>query len=170
MSDFRHTEDGFVPLAGLLDLTAEALLVEFRKELEQTEYGDIRPTHGCVFRFVRADEGMRLTDLAGFAGMTKQGVGEIVDELVEKGYAKRIPDPEDGRAKLIQLTDKGVEAQKTGRKLFAKVEARWAKRYGEKRMRLLRELLEEIIAAEMPFSVPELAKAARPRAPARAAA
>src|SRR2546430_13380949 len=98
MSENRHTPINFVPLAGLLDLTAESLLVEFRKELEATEYADIRPTHGCVFRFVRADEGMRLTDLARFAGMTKQSVGEMVDDLVERGYVERVPDPEDGRA------------------------------------------------------------------------
>src|SRR2546430_203464 len=104
MSENRHTPINFVPLAGLMDLTAESMLVEFRKELESTEYADIRPTHGCVFRFVRADEGMRLTDIATLAGMTKQGVGEVIDDLVEKDYVKRVPDPEDGRAKLIQLT------------------------------------------------------------------
>jgi DNA-binding MarR family transcriptional regulator len=156
MSDVRHTS-GYVPLPGLLDLTAEAMLAEFRKELEQTKYGDIRPTHGCVFRFVRANEGMRLTDIAALAGMTKQTIGEIIDELGEKGYVERVPDPQDGRAKLIQLTEKGIEAQRTGRKLFAKVEARWAKRYGEKRIADMREILEEIVAAEVPYAVPELA-------------
>lgn len=146
----------WIPLPGLLDIASEALFAEFRSELEQTEYRDIRPTHGCVFRFVQG-QGLRLTDIAERANMTKQSVGEIVDDLVERGYAKRIPDPDDRRAKLICLTERGEEAQAYGRTLFAKVERRWAERFGEERVTALRDLLEEIITVEAPFVVPELA-------------
>jgi hypothetical protein len=55
-----------IPLTGLLDVALEAMLAEFRVELGEGEFGDIRPTHGCVFRFVKED-GMRLTDLAELA-------------------------------------------------------------------------------------------------------
>jgi len=148
----------WIPLPGLLDIASEALFAEFRVELEKSEYGDIRPTHGCVFRFVQ-DEGLRLTEIAERAKLTKQSVGEIVDDLVQRGYAKRIPDPDDRRAKLICLTERGEAAQAHGRKLFAKVEKRWAERYGAERIAALRELLEEIAAAEAPFAAPELAHA-----------
>lgn len=147
----------WIPLPGLLDIASEALFVEFRAELERSEFGDIRPTHGCVFRFVQG-EGLRLTDIAERAGMTKQSVGEIVDDLVERGYAQRVPAPGDRRAKLICLTERGEAAQAHGRKLFAKVEKRWAERYGAERIDALRGLLEEIVAAEAPYAVPELAK------------
>jgi DNA-binding MarR family transcriptional regulator len=154
--DPKDTSAG-IPLPGLLDIASEALFVEFRAELERSEFGDIRPTHGCVFRFVQG-EGLRLTDIAERAGMTKQSVGEIVDDLVERGYAQRIPAPGDRRAKLICLTERGEAAQAHGRKLFAKVEKRWAERYGAERIEALRGLLEEIVAAEAPYAVPELAK------------
>jgi DNA-binding MarR family transcriptional regulator len=147
----------WIPLPGLLDIASEALFSEFRAELEQSEFRDIRPTHGCVFRFVQGD-GLRLTDIAERANMTKQSVGEIVDDLVERGYAKRIPDPKDRRAKLICLTEHGEEAQAYGRKLFGEIEKRWAERYGAERIGRLRELLVEIAAAEAPFAVPELAR------------
>ena len=146
-----------IPLTGLLEATLEAMLAEFRAELEKTEFTDVRPTHGCVFRFVR-DDGMRLTRLADLAHMTKQSVGEIVDDLVERGYAKRVPDPADRRAKLICLTEKGKRAQAVGFGLFAEVEARWAERHGAERMALLREALEEVVAVEAPDAVPELAR------------
>jgi DNA-binding MarR family transcriptional regulator len=149
-----------VPLSGLLDITLEALLAEFRTELEAAGYADLRPTHGCVFRFVRED-GMRLTDLATLAGMTKQSVGELVDDLAALGYVERIPDPDDRRAKLISLTEKGEQAQRVGYRLFGKLEARWADRYGVDRVALMRELLEEIAAAEAPQLVPELSRAAQ---------
>lgn len=60
------------------------------------------------------------------------------------------------RAKLIRLTERGVKAQSVGFGLFSDLEQRWAERYGAKRMEALRELLEEIAAAEG-WAVPELA-------------
>ena len=90
MSDSPHTPHPPETLLSLLDAATESVLAEFRRDLEEAGYADIRPTHGCVFRFVR-DDGMRLTELAGLAGMTKQSVGELVDDLVDLGYVERIP-------------------------------------------------------------------------------
>jgi DNA-binding MarR family transcriptional regulator len=159
MSDLHHTQETHlkIPLTGLLDVAKEALLREFEQELASAGYGDIRPTHGCVFRFVR-DEGMRLTRLAELAGITKQSTGELVDDLVNLGYVERVPDPEDRRAKLIRLTDKGRTAQRIGFGLIVDLEKRWAERFGAERLARLRETLEEIAAAVAPEAVPELAR------------
>ena len=93
---------------------------------------------------------MRLTELAALAGMTKQSIGEIVDDLAALGYVERFPDPADRRAKLIRLTAKGEEAQGVGFDLFAKLEQRWAERYGAERLAQLRDLLEEIASPSRP--------------------
>lgn len=146
-----------IPLTGLLDVALEAMLAEFRAELGEGEFADIRPTHGCVFRFVKGN-GMRLTDLAELANITKQSAGEIVDDLVARGYVQRVPDPEDRRAKLICLTERGEEAQRHGFGLFAEVEKRWMERYGREQIEALRATLEEIAAREAPAAVPELAR------------
>ena len=103
---------------------------------------------------------MRLTELAALASMTKQSVGEIVDDLADLGYVERIPDPADKPAKLICLTDRGKQAQRLGFGLFAKVEERWAERYGPERIAQLRATLEAIAATEPPSAVPELARPA----------
>ncbi len=134
----------------------EAMLAEFRDDLAKSEFGDVRPTHGCVFRFVKGEDGMRLTRLADLANITKQSAGEIVDDLVDLGYVKRIPDPDDRRAKLICLTERGEEAQRFGFGIFAEVERRWMERYGRERIDRLREVLEEIALREAPDAVPEL--------------
>src|SRR5919201_6241589 len=155
MSDVPHTSESRIPLGGLLDAALEAVLAEFRRDLAEAGYADIRPTHGCVFRFVRGD-GMRLTELARLAGMTKQSVGELVDDLVDLGYVERIPDPEDRRAKLICLTDRGIEAQRVGFGLLGDIEGRWAERFGATRVKQLRELLEEAVSEDAPETVPEL--------------
>ena len=150
-----HTQHPPNTLLSLLDAATESVLVEFRRDLEDAGYADIRPTHGCVFRFVR-DEGMRLTELARLAGMTKQSVGELVDDLVDLGYVERIPDPEDRRAKLICLTDRGIEAQRVGFGLLGDIEDRWVERFGATRVKQLRKLLEEAVSEDAPDAVPEL--------------
>ena len=69
----------------------------------------IRPSHGAVFVNIDS-EGTRLTALAERARMTPQAMGELVDDLVARGYLERTPDPADRRAKLIALTDLGYDA------------------------------------------------------------
>lgn len=167
MTSPPKTPLNLVPLPGLMEVASEALFIEFRADLEAAGYGDVRPTHGCVFRFVH-ENGMRLTDLANAAGMTKQSIGEIVDDLADRGYVERVPDPADKRAKLIRLTVKGEQAQRVGFGLFTEIEQRWAQRYGADRVAQLRETLEEIAATEAPHLVPELSRAARERVDAAA--
>jgi DNA-binding MarR family transcriptional regulator len=162
MRDAAHTAPiapGTIPLPGLLEIAGEAMLAEFREELAKNGYEDLRPTHGCVFRFVRED-GMRLTELAAHGGITKQSAGELVDDLVELGYVERIADQADKRAKLICLTERGREAQRVGFGLFSQIEQRWAEHFGEERFGQLRELLEQIAAERAPAAVPELSHAA----------
>ena len=110
---------------------------------------DVRPTHGCVFRFVHGD-GMRLTELASQAGLTKQSVGEIVDDLTGLGYIERYPDPTDKRAKLIRLTAKGLDAQASVSPLLDKLEEEWAEAFGDDRIAALRALLEDVALAKSP--------------------
>ena len=65
-----------------------------------------RPAHSAVFANIDA-AGSRLTDLAARANMTAPSMKELVDDLERRGYVERRPDPVDGRAKLITLTDLG---------------------------------------------------------------
>ena len=156
--DRRDADDAIsrIPMTRLWDASLGIFFKEFRVELEETEFDDIRPTHGCVFGFVR-DKGMRLTRLATLAGMTKQSVGEVVDDLVKLGYAERIADPDDKRAKLICLTDRGRAAQTVGLEIFARVERRWMDRYGEEAWAVMRSFLEQVVRDQAPELVPELA-------------
>ena len=55
---------------------------EVHRRLHEQGYAEIRPGHGCVFRFID-HEGTRLTELAERSGYTKQAVGEVVADLEE---------------------------------------------------------------------------------------
>ena len=147
MTDPWRTYEARRPLPPLLGEVKEIGIDELHRRLAQEGFDKIRPSHGCVFRFVDR-EGSRLTDLAARSGFTKQAVGEVADDLERLGYVERAPDPGDRRAKLIQLTDRGADAQAAAMRIFADIECRWAERYGKERIAALREMLEEIVAAE----------------------
>jgi DNA-binding MarR family transcriptional regulator len=149
-SDLAHTDR--VPMIRLLDAAFDEFSDELTRRVYAAGYTDIRPGHGCVFGTIDP-EGSRLTDLAERAGMTKQTVGEVASDLEKLGYVERVPDPSDGRAKIIRLTESGREAQSLGRELIDGIEQDWAERYGQERVAALRELLEDI-ATERLGAVP----------------
>lgn len=148
-----RTETEFrLPMIRLLDVGLGVFSEELTRRVGETSFSDIRITHGCVFGNIDP-EGTRLTDLAERAFMTKQSVGEVVSDLEQRGYVERVPDPSDGRAKIIRLTERGHEARALGLGIIAEVEQAWAERYGAERVAALREALE-VITAERLGAVP----------------
>jgi DNA-binding MarR family transcriptional regulator len=75
-------------------------------------------------------EGIRVTDLAEQAGVTKQTAGALVDELEAAGYVTRKPDPADARARLVMLTHRGEKLCATAAAEIARVEAAWRAHLG----------------------------------------
>ena len=146
MSEPTQTPE-WIPLPPLLSEAKEAAIDDLHRYLAEQGYGEIRPSHGCVFRYV-GGEGIRLTELAELTGFTKQAVGEFVAELEQEGYLERVPDPSDRRAKSIRLTKRGAEAQQLAREFFVEIERRWAEQIGEEKVAALRETLEQIVELE----------------------
>jgi DNA-binding MarR family transcriptional regulator len=144
-SDLERTTE--LPMIRLLSVALDEFSRELSGRLGDAGYGDIRPGHGCVFGGLDPDNGSRLTELAERAMMTKQTVGEVVSDLVQLGYVERVPDPDDGRAKIIRLTPKGSEAYAAGRRLIDELERDWAERFGEQGVAALRAVLEAVNAA-----------------------
>jgi DNA-binding MarR family transcriptional regulator len=121
------------------------------RELAAHGFGDLRPGLLAVGMHVRG-EGSRITELAERAQLTKPTVVHAVDELVRLGYARRMPDPSDGRAKLVVMTERGHEAERAARRTIAEVRDAWAQALGERDMarleQLLRRLRTELFPAE----------------------
>ncbi len=111
--------------------------------LADAGFDDLRPAHTAVFQHIEAG-GSRLTDLAERAQITKQSMGYLVDDLEQRGYLERRPDPSDRRAALISLTDRGWDQVRAALSIIATIEEEWASGLGEPRMQQLRELLDEL--------------------------
>ena len=53
-------------------------------------------------------QGARLTELARSAGMSKQAMGDLVNQCEAWGLVKRTPDPLDARARRVGFTPVGL--------------------------------------------------------------
>lgn len=92
-------------------------------------------------------EGLRLTELAHIAGVSKQAMAEVVDAMDAAGYIERVADPADGRARRIRLTRRGRDAGVYARELVRDVEARWEARVGKAKVAALRETLQSLVSS-----------------------
>lgn len=62
----------------------------------------LRAAHTALFPHLDM-AGTRQTVLAERLGISKQAVGQLVNDMVDMGFLELVPDPSDGRAKLIRL-------------------------------------------------------------------
>jgi DNA-binding MarR family transcriptional regulator len=91
--------------------------------------GQVNAAHVHITRHL-ALEGSRLTDLADRAGMTKQAMGDLVDQCEAWGLVTRQPDPRDARARLVQFTPTGLAWLQAFREAVAAAEAEFRAEVG----------------------------------------
>src|ERR687889_2187273 len=113
----------------LLFIPYRALEARVFAALAAEGYDDVTPAQARVFQRI-APQGSRLTDLAAQAGITKQSAGFLVDQLERAGYVERVPDPADGRARLVRVAERGARSVEASRAIVAQVEAEWTAHLG----------------------------------------
>lgn len=117
--------------------------------LAERGFADFRPAHGTIGQHI-ADEGSRVTELADLMQVSKPTVVYLVNDLERLGYVERVADPDDGRAKLVRMTERGVRAQRAGREIVAEIEHDWAKLMGPDDYESLKALLRRLHDALWP--------------------
>lgn len=132
------------PNTGLLMFIAQRH-VETRviEHLRERGFDDVTVAQGRIAARI-GEEGIRLTDLAASAQVTKQTAAFLVGQLERAGYVDRRPDPTDARARLICLAARGRAAQREARVVERRVEAEWTRHLGVDRMAELRRALLEL--------------------------
>ncbi|MCR9164892.1 MAG: MarR family winged helix-turn-helix transcriptional regulator [Nannocystaceae bacterium] len=106
---------------------------------------DLRPAHTAVFPHIDL-EGTRLTVLAARMGMSKQAVGQLVGELEAMEVVERVPDPSDGRAKLVRFCQRdGKLVLFEGLAVLIEFEAELAEQLGRERIDALHAQLTALL-------------------------
>jgi DNA-binding MarR family transcriptional regulator len=114
------------------------------QRLAAAGHPEIRSPHFPIFEYIDHDIGSRITYLAKHANITVQAMGELVDYLAAHGYVERVPDPTDGRAKLVRLTERGFQMYALAGGQVVTLEGIWTGYLGEQNMRQLKRLLAEL--------------------------
>ena len=89
-------------------------------------------------------DGSRVTDLAEQARVTKQSAAFLVEQLEAAGYVERVPDPTDGRARLVRLTNRARGVVQAADAEVERVLAEWSHHVGEQRLRHMHETLRDL--------------------------
>ena len=132
------------PTTTLLRTAYNAMSAAIYRAVAQAAGTGLRPAHGNALEMLAIEDGLRLTDIAAQAGMTPQSMGELVDDLVAKGYLRRQEDPADRRAKRIYLTGKGRQAADAGEAAVRRAEAQIRAVLGPRQYQQLRRNLATI--------------------------
>jgi DNA-binding MarR family transcriptional regulator len=140
----RPAEEERVIFSQLLRRPYEALLTKIHAELAAAGHADSYPSWGTnIFHHLRGG-GLRLTELAERTHTTKQALRYTINQLEAAGYVERVPDPTDGRAKIIRLTERGWQLRRVGDEIIASIEHECVQRLGEERMRQFEALMKDV--------------------------
>ncbi len=130
--------------------------------LHHRGFTEVRAVHVGVTRNLDF-QGTRAIEIARRAGMTKQAMGELIDQCEAIGLVRREPDPSDGRAKFVLFTARGFAFMESFRLAVAETQAEMEAEIGAECMAALLEGLGRYAAGpRQPGPVPQEERPAPP--------
>jgi DNA-binding MarR family transcriptional regulator len=99
------------------------------KVLAAEGFPEVRMVHLNLFRNLDSD-GTRLSELAARANITKQSMQELIDRTEKMGLVERRTDPDDGRAKMVAFSDRGLRLLEALHRAVVYMEERMVERIG----------------------------------------
>ncbi len=139
-----------LPTSLLLFIAARAASTRIFDAVRDSGFDDITIAQGRLMMGVDPD-GTRLSVLAARAQIAKQTATALVDKLERAGYVERVPDPRDGRARLVRLTARSLEVIPHAHAEEDRIEAEWRDHLGPERMTHLRDALEALREVTDPY-------------------
>lgn len=85
---------------------------------EERGYRGLRLNFEAYIALIGRD-GVRLTEIAEVMRISKQACNQTANQIEAAGYIRRLPDPHDGRAKLLALTNRGQKLRSDGVEVVA---------------------------------------------------
>jgi DNA-binding MarR family transcriptional regulator len=129
-------------LARWLEAVSRRLTAELRVHVND-EFPELRGSHRRLLQMIPG-EGIRITDLAALAQMTKQSLGEFADWLERSGFVRSQRDDTDRRVRRLFRTDLGDKAVDTAQRAFASIEAQWRQEIGPELYDTMKQALRQL--------------------------
>lgn len=131
----------------LLALGYQEFVRQLRANLAEQGFDDLGRSDGFVFRALNATS-MTVSELADRLEISKQGAGQIIEDMEQRGYVERRPDPHDGRSRQVHLSARGEQALAAAQRFHQLYERRLARAHGEQHIATLRLLLTAMAGGE----------------------
>ena len=116
----------------------------FVMRLRDTGYPGITFALANVLGHLSRDQAVRQTEIADRAGLTKQAIGQFLEELEKLNLIERIPDPADGRARLVRYTDSGKKFLNIADQIKSEIEAGYEAKLGRQNLADLKKLIDAL--------------------------
>src|SRR5882757_8137665 len=128
----------------VLGLAYQGFVGHLHAYLARYGLGDAGPTVGYVVRAI-ADGPLNQRQLSRRLGITDQGTMKIIDDLERQGFVVRVADPEDARARRLELGPRGNALLRVARRFHARFERQLTAELGTS-VAIARHVLEHIVA------------------------
>src|SRR5580700_8109855 len=150
MTERKPPHDDGLPdhLARWLEAVSKRLHAELSAR-GMRDFPGLRGSHRRILQMI-PPQGIRITDLALIADMTKQALGEFVDWLEQSGFVRSGRDPSDGRVRLVTRTDRGDAAAEAASQAIAAVEREWRKELGTEVFETMKQALRQLGRDSLP--------------------
>src|SRR4051794_15508807 len=93
------------------------------ERFRQAGFGEVRPAYGSVLVPLFEADGLRIGEIARRARLSKQTLTTLVRLAERDGLVVRRPDPDDGRATLVCLTDRARELEPVAERALEELHA-----------------------------------------------
>jgi DNA-binding MarR family transcriptional regulator len=108
-------------------------------------YPEVRPSYGSLLVPLFEQDGLRMSELAARARLSKQTMTTMVRLLERDGLVSREPDPEDGRATLVCLTPRSRAFQAVAEHVLGELDRLVRARLSADDVARLRAMLKGVI-------------------------
>jgi DNA-binding MarR family transcriptional regulator len=119
----------------------ELLYEEFRRR----GFAEVRPAYGSILIPLFEEDGLRMGQLAERARLSKQTMTTLMRLMEREGLVRREPDPRDGRATLVWLTERSRSFRPVAERAVGAIERRVAARLTAEQASTLRAALERAV-------------------------
>ena len=110
---------------------------------DELGYTDLKINYEPFFTLV-GSEGCRLTELADWLAISKQSCNRTANQIKKAGYLEDKPDPSDGRAKILVMTDKGRQMVAKASDVSLKLESSFKAGLGSREYTQLLQMIRRI--------------------------
>jgi DNA-binding MarR family transcriptional regulator len=107
-------------------------------------FPEVKASYGSVLIPLLEEDGLRMGEIARRARLSKQTMTTMVRLCERDGLVERRPDPADGRATRVHLTDKARRFRPAAERVLARLEREATGALGQRRLAELQRALKEL--------------------------